>query len=372
MSASRWLVSPRFDLAWFIAPLFLPALLVLVFPELVAHAASQPDWVWLLLIVGVDVGHVWSTVFRTYLDREEFAARRSLYLWAPLLGLAGGCLLYSLGAMVFWRTLAYLAIFHFVRQQYGFFMLYRRGEQVSPGVLRQEKALIYLSTLWPLLYWHAQGRSFNWFVAGDVYRWNLDIPLLLTGILYGVLAALQLWRLVRQWHAGSGINWPKQLWLTGTALSWGVGIVLFDNDLAFTATNVLSHGIPYLALVWLYGNRQEAITPPVHRYRWPALRLLFRPAGALLLIALVYALGWGEEALWDRLVWREHPEIFAALDLWLRPAAEDMLVWLVPLLALPQLTHYLLDAVIWRLHAPGTVWARVLLPSGGRAPAARE
>lgn len=370
-NASRWLASPRFDLAWMIAPLFIPALLVLAFPGVVQQLSAQPDWLWLLLIVGVDVGHVWSTVFRTYLDEREFTARRALYLWVPLAGFLGGVVLYSFGHMVFWRVLAYLAIFHFVRQQYGFFMLYRRGEAVSKAVLWQEKALIYLATLWPLLFWHSAGRSFHWFVAGDVLRWNLHWLTVLSGILYGVLAVLHLWRTLRQWLGGNGINWPKQLWLTGTALSWGVGIVAFDNDLAFTATNVLSHGIPYLALVWLYGHRQEKLAPPVHRYRWSGLGRLFTPAGALLLAAFVYALGWGEEALWDRLVWRDHPDLFGMLNVWLPPASDEMLVWLVPLLALPQLVHYLLDAVIWRLHAPGTVWARVLLgprpPSGGQS-----
>ncbi|WP_051304494.1 hypothetical protein [Chitinilyticum litopenaei] len=359
--ASRWLASPRFDLAWMIAPLFVPVLLVLALPDTVSRLASMPDWLWLLLIVGVDVGHVWSTVFRTYLDEREFAARRALYVWTPILGFAAGCLLYSFGAMVFWRALAYLAIFHFVRQQYGFFMLYRRGEAATPGVLRQEKTLIYLATLWPLLVWHSEGRSFHWFVAGDVLRLEASWLAGCTGILYGVLAILHLWRSARQWRAGGGINWPKQLWLFGTALSWGVGIVAFDNDLAFTATNVLSHGIPYLALVWLYGRRQEMLAPPVHRYRWARLAGLFTPAGALLLVLLMLALGWMEEALWDRLVWRDHPDLFGMLNLWLRPAAEGMLVWLVPLLALPQLTHYLLDAVIWRLNRPGTPWAAVLL-----------
>ena len=33
--------------------------------------------------------------------------------------------LYSRGELVFWRALAYLAVFHFVRQQYGWMALYR-------------------------------------------------------------------------------------------------------------------------------------------------------------------------------------------------------------------------------------------------------
>jgi len=32
----------------------------------------------------------------------------------------------------------------------------------------------------------------------------------------------------------------------------------------------------------------------------------------------------------------------------------------VPLLALPQITHYLLDAFIWRLHRTDTDWKKIL------------
>ena len=42
--------------------------------------------------------------------------------------------------------------------------------------------------------------------------------------------------------------------------------------------------------------------------------------------------------------------------------SDAILVWLVPLLALPQITHYLLDAYIWRLGRPGTDWKAVMFP----------
>lgn len=59
-------------------------------------------------------------------------------------------------------------------------------------------------------------------------------------------------------------------------------------------------------------------------------------------------LAYAEEGLWDGLVWREHASAFG----WFQqlPAVENH-VWLtllVPLLALPQATHYVLDGFIWR------------------------
>ena len=37
--------------------------------------------------------------------------------------------------------------------------------------------------------------------------------------------------------------------MVGTALAWGGGIVWGRSDLAFTLSNVVAHGLPYVALV---------------------------------------------------------------------------------------------------------------------------
>ena len=52
-----------------------------------------------------------------------------------------------------------------------------------------------------------------------------------------------------------------------------------------------------------------------------------------------------EEWLWDRLIWHEHGGVFAGPELWL---PGGMVSLIVPLLAVPQVTHYVLDGFIWR------------------------
>ena len=69
---------------------------------------------------------MWSTAYRVYLDPAEMRRRRGLYLAIPLLAYVAGVLAYSLGPALFWRVLAYVAVIHFVRQQYGWLALYRR------------------------------------------------------------------------------------------------------------------------------------------------------------------------------------------------------------------------------------------------------
>ena len=62
-------------------------------------------------------------------------------------------------------------------------------------------------------------------------------------------------------------------------------------------------------------------------------------------LGIVIALAYMEEWAWDRLIWHEQGDLF------LFPAVElsvELQTLLVPLLALPQATHYLLDAWIWK------------------------
>ena len=102
-----------------------------------------------------------------------------------------------------------------------------------------------------------------------------------------------------------------------TAASWNLGIVWFDDDRVFTLSNVFIHGVPYMALVWITGGR-ETVERKLGRARPLALVI------AIFYVLLV-VLAFGEEALWDRLVWREHAELFGdgTLDLGERRSARS-------------------------------------------------
>jgi hypothetical protein len=348
-----WIGSARFDAAFILGPALLCTAAVLALRPWIAGAAVSPA-LWALLVVGVDVSHVYGTLWRTYLDRAELARRRTLYVLAPLLGWAAFACLYGLGAAVFWRALAYLAVFHFVRQQYGLMMIYGRHERGTGKAARAlDKAAIYGATLFPLAWWHTHARHFTWFVDGDF----VPVPLPWLGVAagaayaavllcYAVKEALAAWR--------DGFNWPRNLLLAGTAGSWFVGIVALDSDLAFTALNVVAHGVPYTALVWLYG-RAGARTAGARRWQ------VFTPALLPVFLGLPLLLAYAEEGVWDGMVWADHPALFPGFDG--LPFVEDpaLLALLVPLLALPQITHYVLDAFIWRVRGSGDATLRVLL-----------
>ena len=337
-----WIQSAAVDISFILAPAVLATLIALGLNTAGHAQAGVSLAAWAVLVIGIDVAHVYSTLYRTYLDPIE---RRKLSGWLigiPLATWVVGVLLYTWSATTFWSVLAYTAVFHFVRQQYGFLMLYSRGERpVPPWSRRLDQVAIYGATLFPLLYWHTHlPRPFVWFTDGDFLAlpavlWRIALPL------YAAVFVAYLVKEIALYYRARHINWPRNALVLGTALSWYVGIVAAAGDLVFTLTNVVAHGIPYMALTCIYARRRD------DRVRNPrslfVLRLLPYAIGLLVVLAFV------EEGLWDGLIWREHLALFPGFQF--LPHIENLsaLSLLVPLLSVPQMTHYVIDGVIWRL-----------------------
>ncbi|MGZ6480445.1 MAG: hypothetical protein ACXWQE_14140 [Bdellovibrionales bacterium] len=345
MNGKPWIHSPRVDSVFILAPAFLVSLIPWFLPQAWVQAKELSPWTWVALVLAIDVAHVYGTIFRSWLDRTERESLNSI-LWIVLLACwAGGAALYSWGPEKFWRVLAYLAVFHFIRQQFGFLRLYSRFEIGAPLWWRRMDAIfIYSATGFPLLFWHLHGdREFNWFTSGDFALIDSlpELPrLILLACGANFLALATLGMIVREFSSRKvtgAFNWPRIAIAAGTLLSWNVGIVLFNSDLVFTMTNVVAHGIPYMALTWGYSFKKP-IDLARGRRAWQY---------AAIFIVIIVAAAYLEELFWDNLIWAEHTQVFPRLlETITEPAT---LAWLVPLLALPQSSHYVLDGFIWRL-----------------------
>jgi hypothetical protein len=284
VTASAWLVSARFDLLVFSAPA-LAALALAAASGTLADAGETPTWAWLLFVVGIDVAHVHGTTLRVYLDRGEFARRGQLYTLVPLLGFASSVLAYSASPATFWRCLAYLALFHFVRQQIGWTRLYRRRAQDrSRFDARLDEATVYAATLYPVVVWHTRlPVDFHWFMPGDFIAglplWAASAARAVWGAVLLAFAARQIQRGLR----GEPVAWGKLLLVGTTAASWWCGIVWFANDFAFTITNGTCGGLWHAAggrKPVLRGERHvEISTSPLGVGRADAPRLRPRRAG---------------------------------------------------------------------------------------------
>jgi hypothetical protein len=333
---NHWLANRSKETVLIILPLFIPVIIVIAFSDYFsAHHEVTAGW-WLLLVLLIDVSHVYSTLFRFYWEKNTFDKYRKVLIIIPIAAFVVGLSLHLYDSFLFWRVLAYVALYHFIRQQYGFLRLYSRKQNQEKPEKLIDSAAIYAATLYPVLYWHMNlTGTLSWFVPNDFVKLDLEwleIPSLVTYIL------IMLVYIVKETMISlkSGFNTPKNAIVAGTFLSWYVGIVMFHGDLTFTLLNVVAHGIPYMGLVWLYGEKKGGVAFS------PGLK------GVLIFVAVVATFAYFEEAIWDGMIWKDHPGLFPFMDGFEALSNPIVISVVVALLVLPQVTHYVVDGFIWR------------------------
>ena len=99
-------------------------------------------------------------------------------------------------------------------------------------------------------------------------------------------------------------------------------------------TNVIIHGVPYFALIYFYAKSRRENAGKFYQKL---------SSNWFVFLATLWALAYIEELFWNRGVWHERNWMFGGN--W---ELGNLKMYLVPLLAVPQLTHYILDGFIWK------------------------
>ncbi len=335
LSQSNWLFSRNIDLTVFLGSAIFSILLLFIGSQIGVLHDETPDWTWLTTILLIDVAHVWATSFRVYFDIDEVKRRPFLYLATPFFGYIFGVALYSESSGLFWRVLATIAVFHFVRQQFGWVSLYRRKlNETNKTTYWIDTITIYLATIYPIAFWMTNlPRNFEWFVQNDF----IGLPVIVEKILFPIYVlslAIYAIKTIYLFATERFLNVGKDIVVATTAICWYLGIVAFNSDYAFTVTNVIIHGVPYFAIVYFYAKSR----------RETANRFYATLSGNwFFFLATLWALAYVEELFWNRGIWHEKSWLFG--EDW---EFGNLKMFIVPLLALPQLTHYFLDGFVWR------------------------
>ncbi|WP_291284911.1 hypothetical protein [Flavobacterium sp.] len=332
-----WIHKAKTDSLFIIGPSFFVLAVIFVFQNYITSIENNYSfYTWLFLIVFIDVAHVYATLFKTYFVKSKFQKDRKRLILLPVICFLTGLVLFSFGSLVFWSFLAYVAVFHFIRQQYGFMRLYARKEEKTRVSVWMDNLTIYAATVYPMLFWFfSSKRKFNWFVENEFFRFENQAILEILFWAYSAILSLYVIRTTIVSVKTKFFNIPKNSIILGTVLSWYFGIVYFNDDLIFTLLNVVSHGIPYMALVYfkeIDGKTSNEIG---------ALAYLKRYNGILIYIGILVLIAFSEEFLWEFFVWNENITV----------SNFDFSGWqflLVPLLSVPQFTHYILDGFIWK------------------------
>lgn len=278
----RWITNRNFDLLWYVAACLTGYLLIYLNIGL-GIPALLLVWFW---IVSVDGPHVFGTLSRTYLDREEWKSRRRLFLGSLLWFLVGplflaiSLLIHRPGPFFTFLVLAQLwAYWHVVRQHYGFMVLYQKKNGEAAG--KQNPAdywIFYTLMLAPFLSFllrHPQARE-QLGLPGMLTVYEQYVVVFLNIVVAGTLLAYAVKELTLA-RKGNPINVPKNLFLLACV---PLHLLIFLHPYISTRVDVrlfavfvtFYHNIQYHGIVWFY-NR--------NRYGNPEKRSLFGPAGAV-------------------------------------------------------------------------------------------
>ena len=325
---SRWIISKRQDLTWFIGSSAVSyvalGLMVAGFPIL----PLQIIW-----FFGVDGPHVLATVTRTYLDKAE---RRKLgaYLWVlvPLMAVGPGMAITGHAALFFLLAVCWQH-FHIVKQHFGFVMLYKaKNDERDPRDLALDRWFLLASLFVPLALFvtHTQPRMSALRPASPVCV-----------VAYGALAATWMARQLEKHRASLPMNAPKLALLAAVIpLQWCALLHAAhygpSGILRAGITLGLFHSFQYHRLMWFH-NR--------NRYSGPdagARHGIAAPLAAH--VARYFALAVGLNILLSFL-----PSLLFPTD------AVQAAVWGIPFM------HYCLDARIWKVRSDSELAAALRL-----------
>lgn len=344
-NSARWIVNARVDGVMIGLPFLIGAVALGL---LRLTAISEPIWVYLLGFVAFDVAHVWATAYMTYLDPQRLARRRGLYLWPIPLSFMVAFLMHWYSPVAFWTGLAYFAIYHFAKQQYGFIAIYKAlaGER-DRFDYRLDKLTLWTGALGPVLLWHATpAGQFDWFESGERFLIRLDpawhAPIWCAML---VVAAVWLLRQGQQRWLRRETSRGKQLFMVASWASWMLGVRLSDHLLVSAAFLNFFHGLPFLVLVW---RRLQARVASAQQPLSPVLRFVTGAGRVWAFYGLLLSLAVIEEIFWDGLIWRTYLPTVVPVSYPVLSSA--VLSLCVALLSTPQIVHYFLDGVVWKLN----------------------
>jgi len=316
-SGTRWIISRREDLIWFVGTALVGYLALALLSAGVSITLLSSIW-----ILGIDGPHVTGTVTRTYFDKQE-RRRLGWLLWAllPLLFIGPIAMYFGQGALFYLFAVCWQH-YHITKQHVGFVMLWKaKNRERDPGEMRFDRWFLLSSGVIPLALFVVRTRLAPSNVTAGI-----------TGFLtagFAAFAAVYIAYQVRKWRAGKPMNPPKLLlmaaliplqWLAfGYASSYGPdGIVRAGIALG------LFHSLQYHRLMWFH-NKNRYQTPDA-REKHGLAAVLAQKFGYYFAVAL--GLYWIAEIL---------------------PAALFTMAWVPAALWGIAFMHYLLDSKIWRV-----------------------
>lgn len=343
---NSFLQTPTYEWLFIVLPPLVLSLFFVLAPRDI-ESIGYMNAILLFCFVVIDGGHVFSTIFITYFDRSRNSYQKLKYVLVFLITYFGIYFFLSLtNQNGLWSLLAYLAIFHFIRQQFGLMKLYYSNSEPKKKIeIWLDDLAIYSTTIYPYIYWHAHLPR----EAGSVFRRSSFIQFpaiqqvsLICGVLTVLLIVSFVIKEIYFFIIKGRVELQKFAVVIGSAVAWWVSIVYFyDWILPYSVIQTVSHGVPYWALLWIYGRTANQ---EIETRSW----FFISKWGLVTMVVIASSLSFLLIFGWEHLIYASdyrgyHP--FSNLpNLVVSPISK----YLEAFFASCQVTHYGLDSLIWK------------------------
>ncbi len=257
-------LSPKFDAIWLVGSLVVPILFYGIYRwASAAFFTNRPEaavlFFFAIFTTFFDAPHIFATIGRSHLDKEEFRRRRVLHLLALPIAIA-----ISVGAPVFGYEDIFLTLFglygswHIMRQNIGFLKLYHRGEPPSKVSGRWEIYWMYV-----LLAFYITHETNS---VGDIFgNWPQPIPSswleLLQWTARIALVGLGALILIRAFESKPKfVPWVKLAFIFGSGVLFVWLAFVGAHPLILTAVGTIAHTLQYQGWVWNYHTRRRSVS----------------------------------------------------------------------------------------------------------------
>ena len=383
----QWLWSPRADLYWNLIPFWLGFLLLgaLWWTRDGGTTPDSPGWhftfageevsvmVLAFTLYGplIDGPHLWATIARTYVDADEWAVRRWLFissLLALVLGPAMILLPYVINAVLplsadklDWGFIAWswafgtYALYHINKQHWGFVCLYKRKNGDNDARESRIDAYFFNIAIWApyvaMVYAPWDPTKPKSVVESTVFTACHAVFLTITVAYIGFQVA--------QWRKGAVRNGPKLVYMA-TVLSLYYLTFAFDPRVAAFWVLITStgHCLQYHAVVWAYGTKKYGAKDPASR-KLP--NIIFDNLWLYILLGIAYALitlqGPGANTFKRITSEVMHSAVFSHTFTYLdqHGGVELGLKILAAFISGVRLHHFYVDSKIWRVSKSATL-----------------
>ncbi len=328
----QWVISPKFDTIFFLAPMLLGLLYFVSLMLAPGHALLITAFVW-VVFAQTHFGSTWFIFF----DKKNLAyycQHPFIYFVMPVIIFIAVLALGAVNQTLLIILVAIASLYHVTKQNLGIMQLYRmRNKEYDLPTRRVENGTIFA---WSLL--------FGAFGALQLPNFQAQFGTLLGLTWYGLAALLTLsaigtlWIVVQYVRRGAN-SIPKTIFLITSILMYSpylyASVVLVDiyqMEIA-TLTSLIAHYMQYIGIVWLinvnkYGKETE------HAKRNPLLHAIASHYPAILLAILGYG------------------AVMAGLR-WGVPQQYPVLLNVVPNIVVGLMViHFYIDSFIWRFRNP--------------------